>query len=130
VSANTIDDSELTFIDYPRHDIPLMTITYEGRSCGVDAFGNVIPLYYPGTEFTWTYEEGLFGGGTGTAGLFLYGNIDPNLGGTGTVTSLAFTDTPLPTTVPEPSTWAMMLIGFAGLGFVAYRKQQQIAAPA
>lgn len=25
-------------------------------------------------------------------------------------------------TVPEPTTWAMMLIGFAGLGFVAYRK--------
>jgi hypothetical protein len=25
--------------------------------------------------------------------------------------------------VPEPSTWAMMLIGFAGLGFVAYRRR-------
>jgi hypothetical protein len=24
--------------------------------------------------------------------------------------------------VPEPSTWAMMLLGFAGLGFAAYRK--------
>jgi hypothetical protein len=26
------------------------------------------------------------------------------------------------TSVPEPSTWAMMLIGFAGLGFAGYRK--------
>ena len=26
------------------------------------------------------------------------------------------------TPVPEPSTWAMMLIGFAGLGFVGYRR--------
>ena len=26
------------------------------------------------------------------------------------------------TPVPEPSTWAMMLFGFAGLGFLAYRK--------
>ena len=25
--------------------------------------------------------------------------------------------------VPEPSTWAMMLIGFAGLGFMAYRRR-------
>jgi Ice-binding-like/PEP-CTERM motif len=25
-------------------------------------------------------------------------------------------------TVPEPSTWAMMLLGFAGLGFVGYRQ--------
>jgi PEP-CTERM motif len=24
--------------------------------------------------------------------------------------------------IPEPSTWAMMLLGFAGLGFAAYRK--------
>ena len=24
--------------------------------------------------------------------------------------------------VPEPSTWAMMLLGFAGLGYAAYRK--------
>jgi hypothetical protein len=26
--------------------------------------------------------------------------------------------------VPEPSTWAMVLIGFAGLGFAAYRRQK------
>jgi PEP-CTERM motif len=26
--------------------------------------------------------------------------------------------------VPEPSTWAMMLLGFAGLGFMAYRRKQ------
>ncbi|HEX9169070.1 MAG TPA: PEPxxWA-CTERM sorting domain-containing protein, partial [Roseiarcus sp.] len=25
-------------------------------------------------------------------------------------------------TVPEPSTWAMMLLGFAGLGFLGYRR--------
>jgi hypothetical protein len=27
-----------------------------------------------------------------------------------------------PSSVPEPSTWAMMLIGFAGLGFAGYRR--------
>ena len=26
------------------------------------------------------------------------------------------------TSVPEPSTWAMMLFGFAGLGFAGYRR--------
>lgn len=29
--------------------------------------------------------------------------------------------------VPEPSTWAMMLLGFAGVGFIAYRRK--IVAP-
>jgi PEP-CTERM motif len=28
-------------------------------------------------------------------------------------------------TVPEPSTWAMMLLGFAGLGFVGYRQTRR-----
>jgi hypothetical protein len=27
-------------------------------------------------------------------------------------------------TVPEPSTWAMMLLGFLGLGFMAYRRKE------
>jgi hypothetical protein len=29
---------------------------------------------------------------------------------------------PPPGSVPEPSTWAMLLLGFAGLGFVGYRR--------
>jgi hypothetical protein len=30
--------------------------------------------------------------------------------------------------VPEPSTWAMMLLGFAGLGFAGYRSSKSKAA--
>lgn len=29
--------------------------------------------------------------------------------------------------VPEPSTWAMMIIGFAGLGFAFYRRKNKMA---
>ena len=29
--------------------------------------------------------------------------------------------------VPEPSTWAMMLLGFAGLGFIGYRRARRAA---
>jgi hypothetical protein len=29
--------------------------------------------------------------------------------------------------VPEPSTWAMMILGFAGIGFMAYRRRNQTA---
>ncbi len=29
--------------------------------------------------------------------------------------------------VPEPSTWALMLLGFAGLGFFAYRRTKKLA---
>ena len=32
------------------------------------------------------------------------------------------------TAVPEPSTWAMMILGFAGVGFMAYRRRNQGAS--
>ena len=31
------------------------------------------------------------------------------------------------TAVPEPSTWAMMILGFAGIGFMAYRRKAKNA---
>ena len=31
--------------------------------------------------------------------------------------------------IPEPSTWAMMLLGFAGLGFAGYRRARKAACP-
>jgi len=31
--------------------------------------------------------------------------------------------------VPEPSTWAMMILGFAGVGFMAYRRKSKPAFP-
>jgi hypothetical protein len=29
--------------------------------------------------------------------------------------------------VPEPSTWAMMILGFFGMGFMAYRRKNKLA---
>jgi hypothetical protein len=40
--------------------------------------------------------------------------------------NLSVTD-PVVAAVPEPSTWAMMLLGFAGVGFVAYRRKSKPA---
>ena len=37
---------------------------------------------------------------------------------------------PGPTGVPEPTTWAMMILGFAGIGFVAYRRKSRPALTA
>jgi hypothetical protein len=35
---------------------------------------------------------------------------------------------PITTSVPEPSTWAMMILGFAGVGFLAYRRRNPAVA--
>ena len=34
------------------------------------------------------------------------------------------------TAVPEPSTWAMMIAGFVGLGFAGYRRSRKTSATA
>jgi hypothetical protein len=45
------------------------------------------------------------------------------------ITALSFEATGgVPSSVPEPSTWAMMALGFASLGFLAYRKRGTLAA--
>jgi hypothetical protein len=43
------------------------------------------------------------------------------------ITSLSFEATG---GVPEPSTWAMMLLGFVGLGFAGYRKRRKLGLAA
>jgi hypothetical protein len=80
------------------------------------------PIMAPGTPFTpdlqsWTRTDGL-------------GALAPDWSRIGTdIThqgpfNAAFSLTGI--TVPEPSTWAMMLIGFAGLGFAAYSRRNQL----
>ncbi|SHH62176.1 PEP-CTERM protein-sorting domain-containing protein [Bradyrhizobium erythrophlei] len=65
----------------------------------------------------------LFGTGdwrTGTAfDTFSFGDAQ------GQFLTLSFSESFAPT-VPEPSTWAMMILGFAGLGFMAYRRREQV----
>lgn len=66
----------------------------------------------------------IFGAGTYTL-AFVLENTLPSGGG-----SIAFLDGGVATLsssspVPEPSTWALMLLGFAGLGLAAYRRAFQ-----
>jgi hypothetical protein len=61
--------------------------------------------------------------GPGIESVTFYGNAEGLAG---------FTNQPidtlvLTTAVPEPSTWAMMLLGFAGIGFMAYRRKSKPA---
>lgn len=48
------------------------------------------------------------------------------VGGSGTAMSVLFTDTTKIGVVPEAPTWAMMGLGFAGLGYAASRRRKTI----
>ncbi|MFY9968988.1 MAG: choice-of-anchor K domain-containing protein [Roseiarcus sp.] len=52
-----------------------------------------------------------------------YFQLDPNQSG-------GFIGTNLPSPIPEPSTWAMLLVGFAGLGFAGYRNARRTGVAA
>jgi PEP-CTERM motif len=47
-----------------------------------------------------------------------------DLGGNSVIESFTPHFTLLAGAVPEPSTWAMMILGFAGVGFLAYRRRK------
>jgi PEP-CTERM motif len=70
-----------------------------------------------GDEFGISFENPLDSGGT-DALEFASFNSEIATGVSGSVTGVLVT-----AAVPEPSAWAMMILGFAGIGFMAYRRK-------
>jgi hypothetical protein len=61
----------------------------------------------------------------GTYEYYFFGldTLDTHWGDNVLLASMTGTLTNLTTPVPEPSTWAMLILGFFGIGFVAYRQK-------
>jgi len=55
--------------------------------------------------------------------LAAHPNLEPQTFDNFTIDNLSFGVS----AVPEPSTWAMMILGFAGVGFMAYRRKIKMA---
>jgi hypothetical protein len=55
--------------------------------------------------------------------MFLFGVEFGALSMSGQSGTLTYDYTPAALTVPESSTWAMMALGFAGLGYAGYRRR-------
>ena len=73
-------------------------------------------------EFTWASN---YSGDTGQVYRYDSNYLDSG-SGSGGVTILS--ETYFPTgAVPEPSTWAMMIVGFLGVGWIAYRRKSRFA---
>jgi hypothetical protein len=115
--------------------------------------GTVVEYTIPTSQFYYVAAVGAQGGSGFAAGGFGAGvggsvfldagtELDIVVGGAGAILGVAlgagggggsFVWDPIAITaqpVPEPSTWAMMLVGFAGSWLVAYRRKQVGAAPA
>jgi len=77
-------------------------------------FQSLVPLTID-KPFTYTVQPGDL-----TANEFDFGNNSGSAGGEFTFVNVTET---IPGAVPEPSTWTLMLLGFAGIGFMAYRRK-------
>jgi hypothetical protein len=80
-----------------------------------------------GQFYTLTINEAVPGSGDYLSVYTSSGNIYSTPYGSGiysaTITSIA--GPTLASAVPEPSTWAMMILGFAGLGLMGYRRKSK-----
>jgi PEP-CTERM motif len=94
----------------------------ENVNVSISSLSTSIPLSLL-SPFTYTLQAGEAGSGSFnyryvdfTTGLneTLFADLAP------TTLTVTVAESPI-TAVPEPSTWAMMILGFAGLGFMAYR---------
>jgi hypothetical protein len=88
--------------------------TKEGGSAGNVAFTTTSP-FYTLTGFGSTYQLSI-SEGNGWSKPTIYGLTD---GGTVTITA-----------VPEPATWAMLILGLGMIGFVARRRSEGVAQTA
>jgi PEP-CTERM motif len=110
----------------------LFTIDSTGTFCGIDCEGGTI---------IWTLSNLNFG--VPLTGFNVLQDIGPVTVNSITPTSVQFSyaDTAIPPGtyftapfvtggVPEPATWAMMALGFAGIGFAGYRTSRRRAVSA
>jgi PEP-CTERM motif len=90
------------------------------------ALGNYSLTFTPSVDSSVTpgapFEHVVLDFTTTSAGALSFAAINPVNAGQGTNVG-PILDNVVLTAVPEPSTWAMMILGFFGVGFMAYRRK-------
>jgi PEP-CTERM motif len=107
--------------DVPLGDVTKLTFTIDGQSFGtnISTFSLTAVQFSNGNLRDISFAS-TAGSGPSTFTLDTSGGFSFYLNtaeiSSGTMTAVA--------AVPEPSTWAMMILGFCGLGFMAFRRKQ------
>jgi hypothetical protein len=114
------------------YTVSIFTTLYFGNG-GIAVDQNGVAIALAGSYGTWSPNN--FGVGPATwgqlTGTFIAGSASTTINIAGFPNGSFMiglddvsVDGPLASAVPEPSTWAMMILGFAGVGFMTYRRRK------
>jgi PEP-CTERM motif len=107
--------------DVPMADITKLTFTIEGNTFGTNfsTYSLSVVRFIDGAlnDITFSSAESQNQISLMTTATYSYSDALDGHHSSGNVTAIL-------AAVPEPSTWAMMILGFCGLGFMAYRRKQ------
>jgi hypothetical protein len=118
----SVSITSVTFLGFLSDDYYLTAIAYGagGTLLGTTNFSPA-PAYGVATPYTISETSPI-----SYLLLTTHPAFEPSFFGNFSIDNLSFAGA----TVPEASTWAMMLIGFAGLGFAGYRQRRKLAGAA
>lgn len=94
-----------------------------------DFDANIAGQNLPATAFSTTMlsPNWLLFTGDFTTGAATSYTLTFNFDGNGVTAADVLVDNIAISAVPEPSTWAMMILGFFGIGFLAYRRKNEVS---
>jgi hypothetical protein len=126
--AYAIGINSFSLTQYSSTDVPVATLSTSSPGVTTAGFNEYVTLNGAGAVTSWVLllANASFTTEIYTLGNGPYGTQDYGSSGGAFVNTSPGTWTLSPATisaVPEPSTWAMLLLGFAGIGFLAYRRR-------
>jgi hypothetical protein len=120
VTNGTVPDIDITFPGLSAFDRVIFTETNPGPV--TEVFATNAPSLGQNLDLTFTGSLMGFTGGTIQGRAVTTHDLGVEIYAVNSGGSI--------TPVPEPSTWAMMVLGFAGLGFAGYRASRRTSAAA
>ncbi len=101
-----------------------LTGSFGGDAFATSTYSNTASAGQPGSFSDWMNASFTFTADSSSELLSFLAVGTP----AGNVPPFALLDGVSLTAVPEPATWAMMLVGFSGLGYAAFRRRRQAPA--
>jgi hypothetical protein len=128
IPAATAFHFSIGSLSFNLNNDPLAAIQYNNGK--FNGFAAHDLFSFSGSQYDLSIQGGTFSiflapGGNDTGGPLVNGFI--NIGNASLTGQTPFTPA-VAGAVPEPSTWAMMILGFAGVGFMAYRRRNNVAS--